>query len=618
MKIEGINIQKGTLEIINQQLELKDNGIYIIDGENGSGKTSFLKGLLLSRDFDVHFDSKNEEQLFFKEPRNICTYIAQTEQTYDVTVREYIDKCSGNADEKKLLKWFTVFKLDHQLLDMKFNKLSGGEKKRVALISGLCRNNKYIFIDEPTNHLDDSIVEIFCGVFQEYAKDHVVVLVTHDERLQFSSVKYIRFEKNLIKQDMEENKAASNAMQKITTSKKIEEQKYNLESNRLIKMFIRMPSALLFTYFTILLFVMLSFFLNLRYDMGYASEEDAYSQNTILAYVVDGEYGDLNDRYAKTQRLTISEELYERLIQCKDIADIENNIYIEDVVICDSSSFADTIQKIEMSSEEVIINPPKDIITCYSELFPDLINISGNLEYGRYPNDYKKETCINWDRAKEISLQQRCDIQDVIGKTLDIGNEKYCICGILQSDYRVVLVSYDREHSFGFTSVENYQSLTEDNFENLYIRTKPGKERDVLNYLISNYPGNNYISASFQYYWNHSYNKSFILREILPFVSIFTLISALILLIGKWTQLQAEMSCIIDYAWYYLDVTQIRKVYFISSGVLTIIALTVISAVNVFLLKFFYTYWIVLFASFFLAYTPSLCMVRMRLDKCGY
>ena len=183
---------------------------------------------------------------------------------------------------------------------------------------------------------------------------------------------------------------------------------------------------------------------------------------------------------------------------------------------------------------------------------------------------------------------------------------------------RVVLVSYDREHSFGFTSVENYQSLTEDNFENLYIRTKPGKERDVLNYLISNYPGNNYISASFQYYWNHSYNKSFILREILPFVSIFTLISALILLIGKWTQLQAEMSCIIDYAWYYLDVTQIRKVYFLSSGVLTIIALTVISAVNVFLLKFFYTYWIVLFASFFLAYTPSLCMVRMRLDKCGY
>ena len=166
MKIEGINIQKGTLEIINQQLELKDNGIYIIDGENGSGKTSFLKGLLLSRDFDVHFDSKNEEKMFFKEPRNICTYIAQTEQTCDVTVREYIDKCSGNADEKKLLKWFTVFKLDHQLLDMKFNKLSGGEKKRVALISGLCRNNKYIFIDEPTNHLDDSIVEIFCGVFR--------------------------------------------------------------------------------------------------------------------------------------------------------------------------------------------------------------------------------------------------------------------------------------------------------------------------------------------------------------------------------------------------------------------------------------------------------------------
>ena len=257
-------------------------------------------------------------------------------------------------------------------------------------------------------------------------------------------------------------------------------------------------------------------------------------------------------------------------------------------------------------------------------VFIDGTKIEANAN--KYTFVWKKAVSKNQARmlSKVAELIEVCEevygIRVAYNDRISLGTIKQLVLQLekLCRKERVVLVSYDREHSFGFTSVENYQSLTEDNFENLYIRTKPGKERDVLNYLISNYPGNNYISASFQYYWNHSYNKSFILREILPFVSIFTLISALILLIGKWTQLQAEMSCIIDYAWYYLDVTQIRKVYFLSSGVLTIIALTVISAVNVFLLKFFYTYWIVLFASFFLAYTPSLCMVRMRLDKCGY
>ncbi len=74
------------------------------------------------------------------------------------------------------------YKLEY-LTNQKFKTLSGGEKQRVALIRALINSPKVIIADEPTGALDSSNSEIIIQDLKELSKDHLVIVVTHNESL---------------------------------------------------------------------------------------------------------------------------------------------------------------------------------------------------------------------------------------------------------------------------------------------------------------------------------------------------------------------------------------------------------------------------------------------------
>ena len=78
--------------------------------------------------------------------------------------------------EAKVNQLLSVFKLedDSQLI----KNLSGGQKKRVALIKVLLSEADFLFLDEPTNHLDLDMIE-WLETYLSTSKS-TILMVTHD------------------------------------------------------------------------------------------------------------------------------------------------------------------------------------------------------------------------------------------------------------------------------------------------------------------------------------------------------------------------------------------------------------------------------------------------------
>lgn len=71
-----------------------------------------------------------------------------------------------------------LFKLKLENLDIKVGKLSGGQKKRLALANALINRPELLILDEPTNHLDLGMIEWLEDYF---AKENMTLfMVTHD------------------------------------------------------------------------------------------------------------------------------------------------------------------------------------------------------------------------------------------------------------------------------------------------------------------------------------------------------------------------------------------------------------------------------------------------------
>ena len=83
----------------------------------------------------------------------------------------------------------------------KVKKLSGGEKQRVAIARALIKSPKIILADEPTGSLNyEKGLEIM-ELLNEFHKksNHVMIFVTHDDRMAKFADEVIHFEDILVK-----------------------------------------------------------------------------------------------------------------------------------------------------------------------------------------------------------------------------------------------------------------------------------------------------------------------------------------------------------------------------------------------------------------------------------
>lgn len=158
-----------------------DNGFVVLLGKSGSGKTTFLSLLchvLSLQKGEIKGNEREKISLVFQSSL-LLPYLSvkdnvsfplllKNKNDIDIKVKESLMKVGLEGFE-----------------DRDVTTLSGGEKMRVSIARALVLDKPVLILDEPTGQLDEKTSLDIYSILKEIAKDHLVLMVSHDEKNSF-------------------------------------------------------------------------------------------------------------------------------------------------------------------------------------------------------------------------------------------------------------------------------------------------------------------------------------------------------------------------------------------------------------------------------------------------
>lgn len=148
-----------------------------IVGKNGAGKSTFLQILQGLEPADsgkinigdtIIFGNFSQQGLEIKEDMRVIEYVKNIAESFPLAG-------GGTITAAQFLQLF-LFPPEQQYTYL--SKLSGGEKKRLQLLSILFRNPNFLILDEPTNDLDLPTLSVLENFLSDY--QGCLLIVSHD------------------------------------------------------------------------------------------------------------------------------------------------------------------------------------------------------------------------------------------------------------------------------------------------------------------------------------------------------------------------------------------------------------------------------------------------------
>jgi len=176
IRVENLEVVKNGLSICHVAgLSVEVGDRVALLGANGSGKTTLLRVLSgLERDYRGRCNVTGG--------RTACVYVHQTPWLFRGTVLHNAawgrrSRGCSMADGKRVaMEWLSKFGAQH-LAEVSSNRLSGGERKRVALARALAVEPRILLLDEPFAEVDEDGVKRICDVLSGL-KDQTVLIAS--------------------------------------------------------------------------------------------------------------------------------------------------------------------------------------------------------------------------------------------------------------------------------------------------------------------------------------------------------------------------------------------------------------------------------------------------------
>ena len=204
LKLESVNLKLDNRQILKDvSIEINEGEIVSVIGPNGAGKSTLLN--ILTGDINPDsgntiYDKKSLSQISIQERAFTRSVMSQMQTlVFNFSVKDVIEMGwlqRGNYDfSNNFSKAFDSITKEcnvNNLVNRKFNSLSGGEQRRVHFARTLLqlwrpsRSNdpRYLLLDEPTANLDLSSEMLLMNILKSRSSQNVGVLVIlHDLNL---------------------------------------------------------------------------------------------------------------------------------------------------------------------------------------------------------------------------------------------------------------------------------------------------------------------------------------------------------------------------------------------------------------------------------------------------
>ncbi|MCT4599307.1 MAG: ABC-F family ATP-binding cassette domain-containing protein [Marinifilaceae bacterium] len=178
LNIENLNKSFDDLVILKDFTYKFSRGEKIgIIGKNGVGKTTFLDLLTGRQNADsgsiekgetISYGYYRQENYNIDESKNIIEVVSDIAENFELE----------NGKTISAAKYLELFLFDRKKIYTSVNTLSGGEKKRLYLLTILVKNPNFLILDEPTNDLDILTLNVLENFLLSYKG--CVIVVSHD------------------------------------------------------------------------------------------------------------------------------------------------------------------------------------------------------------------------------------------------------------------------------------------------------------------------------------------------------------------------------------------------------------------------------------------------------
>ena len=205
IKMENLSFSydKKNKVLNNINLEFNMNEIVFILGSTGSGKStlvSHINGLLFANEGKMILNDNNKEYVINKKLKDIKSVRRTVGYVFQHPENQLFEKnvlndvmygplnfgATNEGAKEAAIQSLELMDVNEIYYDKSPFRLSGGEKRKVA-ISGVlsCKPQVFIF-DEPTSNLDNKSTRDFFELVKDLKqKGNIVIVISHNENLAY-------------------------------------------------------------------------------------------------------------------------------------------------------------------------------------------------------------------------------------------------------------------------------------------------------------------------------------------------------------------------------------------------------------------------------------------------